>query len=220
LANEILPRVRIVLSPQLTSDEEIIARVQRGRTSEYLILFDRYYARVENYARRHLQHTEAARDVASETFLRAYRNVQRFRIGEGITYLGYLLMICRRLILTEHAQQRRAHLVSLEDSPEAERLSDTACLPLAQLLEGERQQMIQGALDHLPDDDREIIYLAFERDLSRRDIAEILGKPSVSAVTSHLYRAMQKLKRVVTAQGYFTVEDEYETDRRQHNISP
>jgi RNA polymerase sigma-70 factor, ECF subfamily len=214
------PRVRIVVSPTSLSDEEIIERVQKGRTSEYLILFDRYYARVENYARRHLQHAEAARDVASETFLRAYRNVQRFRIGEGITYLGYLLMICRRLILTERAQQRRAHIISLDESPEAERLSDTARLPLAQLLDGERQKMIQDALEHLPEDDREIVYLAFERDLSRRDIAEILGKPSVSAVTSHLYRAMQKLKRIVAAQGYFTAEDEYETDRRQHNISP
>lgn len=201
------------------SDEEIIARIQKGRSTEYLLLFERYYARVENYARRHLQNAEAARDIASETFLRAYRNVQRFRIGEGITYLGYLLMICRRLILTEHAHQRRAHLVSMEDAPEAECLSDTTCLPLTQLLAGERHRMIQNALDCLPEDDQEIIYLAFERDLSRKDIAEILGKPSVSAVTSHLYRAMQKLKRIVASQGYFTAEDEYDTNRRQHNIS-
>lgn len=200
------------------SDEEIIARVQKGRSADYLLLFERYYARVENYARRHLQQAEAARDIASETFLRAYRNVQRFRIGE-VSYLGYLLMICRRLILTEHAHQHRALLISMEDAPEAEHLSDTTCLPLAQILAGERHRMIQDALDCLPEDDQEIIYLAFERDLSRKDIAEILGKPSVSAVTSHLYRAMQKLKRVVASQGYFTVEDEYDTNRRQHNIS-
>lgn len=204
----------------LASDEEIIARVQQGRPSEYLVLFDRYYKRVENYARRHLQHAEAARDIASETFLRAYRNVQRFRIGDGITYFGYLLMICRRLILTEQAQHRRALLVSLEDTPEAERLADTGRLPLNQILDDERDRMIQDALDRLPDDDREIIYLAFERDLSRRDIAEILGKPSVSAVTSHLYRAMQKLKRIVGEQGYFSPEEKYETDRRQFNVSP
>jgi RNA polymerase sigma-70 factor (ECF subfamily) len=201
------------------SDEEIIARVQQGRTNEYLHLFDRHYARVENYARRHLQNAEAARDIASETFLRAYRNVQRFRIGDGITYFGYLLMICRRLILTERAQQRRARILSLEETPEADRLSDTHRLPLARILDGERSQMIHHALDCLPEDDREIIYLAFERDLSRRDIAEILDKPSVSAVTSHLYRAMQKLKRIVTEQGYFDAEENYETDRR-HNVSP
>lgn len=207
------------MPPISASDEEIISRVQQGQPSEYLVLFDRYYSRVENYARRHLQHAEAARDIASETFLRAYRNVQRFRIGEGITYFGYLLMICRRLILTERAQQRRALLLSLEETPEAERLSDADRLPLVQILDGERQRMMQDALDLLPDDDREIIYLAFERDLSRRDIAEILGKPSVSAVTSHLYRAMQKLKRIVVAQGYFSPEEKYETDRRPHNVS-
>jgi RNA polymerase sigma-70 factor (ECF subfamily) len=191
------------------SDEEILRRVQGGERSEYLELFDRYYVRVERYARQQLQDAEAARDIASETFLRAYRNVDSFRIGENITYLGYLLMICRRLILTERARQRAAPVRSLEEYRlETERLADPSESPLASLLEGERRTVLRDALDHLPGEDREIILLAFERDLSRRDIMEITGKPSVSAVTSHLYRAMQKLKAIVTRGGYFSGEPE------------
>src|SRR5690242_2056838 len=173
-------------------DEEVIQRVQRGDRDAYLVLFDRYYARVENYARRQLHHAEAARDIASETFLRAYRSVDSFRIG-GISYLGYLLMICRRLILTEQARQRAAPLHSLEEREEETLLlADHAELPLDSLLAAERDTMLQEALGQLPSEDREIIQLAFVRDLSRRDIGEILGKPTISAVTSHLYRAMRK----------------------------
>jgi RNA polymerase sigma-70 factor (ECF subfamily) len=188
------------------SDEDILRRVQQGERSLYFQLFDRYYARVENYARRQLQNSEAASDIASETFLRAFRNVDSFRIGEEITYLGYLLMICRRLILTERTRQGRAVVRSLEENPiESERLADTAPLPLSHLLDEERHAMIREALAQLPQEDQEIIYLAFERDLSRRDIVAILGKPSVSAVTSHLYRAMQRLKAIVAQQSYFNV---------------
>ena len=68
--------------------------------------------------------------------------------------------------------------------------------------------MLQEALRQLPSEDREIIQLAFVRDLSRRDIGEILGKPTISAVTSHLYRAMRKLKVIVAKQGYFTAGSE------------
>ena len=195
------------------TDEEIILQVQGGDRNKYVVLFDRYYARVESYARRQIHHAETARDIASETFLRAFRNVDSFRVGENISYLGYLLFICRRLVLTERARQHTNPIYSLEDSPgEVERLTDIAELPLAQLLEEERHAMIQEAMRCLPEADREIIHLAFERDLSRRDIVTIMDKPSVSAVTSHLYRAMQKLKSIVVRQGYFA--GEYETTRK------
>ncbi len=85
-------------------------------------------------------------------------------------------------------------------------LADTEALPLARVLEGERRVMIYQALESLPAQDREIICLAFERDLSRQDIMCILDKPSISAVTSHLHRALQKLKPILIRQGYFATE--------------
>ncbi len=79
-------------------DSELVARVQQGERELFLLLFERYYSRLECYARRYLKNAEEARDIASETFLRAYRNVDSFRLGERISYLGYLFLICRRLI--------------------------------------------------------------------------------------------------------------------------
>ena len=177
------------------TDDEILKAVQAGDRSKYMELFDRHYSRVESYARRQLQNAETARDVASETFLRAY--------------LAYLLMICHRLTLTELARRRATPVSSLEEHTViAERLVDHEATPVDRLLEGERRAMLRVAMDSLPPDDREIIHLAYERDLSRQDIVTILGKPSVSAVTSHLYRAMQKLKAVMVQQGYFAADSE------------
>ena len=195
------------------SDDDILRRVQHGDGAAYLALFDRYYLRVEGYARRQTQDSEAARDIASETFLRAYRNVGSYLRERNGSYLGYLLMICHRVILTERARSRivlMQPLDALDDGADA--LAGTETLPLNQLLAEERRKMIGRALDDLPPDDREIVLLAFERDLSRQDIARVLNKPSVSAVTSHLHRAMQKLKIIVARQGYF--HGECETRRK------
>jgi RNA polymerase sigma-70 factor (ECF subfamily) len=192
------------------SDEEILRRVQSGDREAFLLLFDRYYSRVESYDRRQMRDAEAARDIASETFLRAYRTVDGFRIGE-ISYTGYLFLICRRLMVTEQTRHGRLVSRSLDESAdELDMLPDGAALPLDLLLSAERGTMLRSALDQLSAPDREIIHLAFERDLSRREIADILSKPSVSAVTSHLHRAMQKLKVIVADQGYFAREPEVE----------
>ncbi len=192
------------------TDDEILRRVQGGDREAFLALFDRYYSRVEGYARRRMQNPEAARDIASETFLRAYRTVDSFRLGE-ISYAGYLFLICRRLMLTERARYGGALFRSLDEhTEEIEAIPDGVALPLDLLLTAERCTMLRNALDRLPAADREIIHLAFERDLSRRDIGEILAKPSVSAVTSHLHRAIQKLKAIIVDQGYFESHRESE----------
>src|SRR5689334_16674241 len=106
------------------TDEEILRRVQNGDREAFLVLFDRYHGRVESYARRQMQNPEAARDIASETFLRAFRAVDSFRIGE-ISYPGYLFMICRRLMVTEQTRNGSIATHSLDESPnEMEKLVD------------------------------------------------------------------------------------------------
>lgn len=191
------------------SDDEIIRRVQGGDREEYVALFDRHYARIERFARLQLHDAELARDIASETFLRAYRSVDRFRRGEQITYLGYLFLICRRLILTEQSRRAAGGTRSLDEKPEeARQLPDRAESPVNQLLDAERRAVLRQALRRLPADDREIVQLAFEQGLSRREIGTIMGKPSVSAVTSHLHRAMQRLRSLVVEGGYFRTESD------------
>ena len=188
------------------SDAQILVRVQKGDRDAYVALFDRYYSRVYRYARWQSGDPDLAADAASETFVRAYAAVDGFRTEDSTPYLAYLLQICRRILISNHSRPANRKTVSLDDvDSEARRLIDSCPPPLEYLLEEEQREMIRLSLDRLPPGDREIIALAFEQDLSRRDIAALMGKPSTSAVTTHLYRAMQKLREIVNRQGYFGV---------------
>ena len=185
-------------------DDQILIRVQKGDRDAYVALFDRYYARVFRYARWQSGDPDLAADAASETFVRAYAAVDGFRTEDNTPYLAYLLQICRRILISNHSKPSNRKSVSLDDvDSEARRLIDSCPPPLEYVLEEEQREMIRLSLKRLPPGDREIIALAFEQDLSRRDIAVLMGKPSTSAVTTHLYRAMQKLRETVNAQGYF-----------------
>ena len=74
---------------------------------------------------------------------------------------------------------------------------------LQQMLRREFVERVRQAIAKLPVDHQQVIHLAFDEDLSSRDIAGIMNKPSVTAVSSHLYRAMQALRKVLEADGYF-----------------
>ena len=54
-------------------------------------------------------------------------------------------------------------------------------------------------MEQLSSSDREIIILSYDRELSCREIMAIMGKPSVTSVTTHLYKAMKRLRGLVAA---------------------
>src|SRR5437879_4578788 len=117
-------------SMPLGADDFVIQRVQQGDRAAYLELFDRYYARVESYARWRTRDIESARDAASETFLRAYRSIGTYRVDAGSSYLAYLLQICRRIVGAEQARAANVILTSIDLSHAAvERSGDDSDIP-------------------------------------------------------------------------------------------
>jgi RNA polymerase sigma-70 factor (ECF subfamily) len=186
----------------MISDVEIIRRVQRGERELFGELHTRYHERIYRHVAQSIFQREAAQDVAGEVWLRAYGAVDRFDPRGEATVLAWLLRIATNLV-TDY--RRRLH-------PETTlELDDDGPLPLrlvapaaeAEMLRQERVEEVRRALADLSPRDREIILLAHQNDLSCAEIATALNKPSISAVTSHLHRAMQHLKARLCENGWF-----------------
>lgn len=183
------------------SDEDIVGRVQRGNRELFHVIFERHYDRIAAYVRRSLSDAEDARDAVAEVFVRAYQGVDGFELSAGTRYLTYLYTIAHNLLTDRWRRQRDAG--DAEDSEQPEETADGARLPLEQMLRREMIERVRQNVAKLPSDHQQIIHLAFDRDLSTADIMQIMGKPSVTSVTSHLHRAMKRLKTVLERDGYF-----------------
>lgn len=185
----------------MISDNDIIRRVQQGERELFGELHARYHERIYHHVARSIFEREAAQDVACETWLRAYAAVDRFEPRSDYSVPAWLLRIATNLV-TDY--RRRLPSVEWTDEIEQEpmlRLMSPAAE--SEVMRREQSLAVRRALGTLSDGDRQIIHLAHQDDLNCQEIASILGKPSVSAVTSHLYRAMQHLKRALEASGWF-----------------
>ncbi|HZP82132.1 MAG TPA: hypothetical protein VFB21_10865 [Chthonomonadaceae bacterium] len=181
------------------SDREILRRVQRGERNLYMELFDRYYDRVERYARS--QSNEDASGLASDTFQWAYRSVESFRFGE-MSYLAYLLTLCRKLVwLERNRRSSTPPCAGKEDAASVPACRDAASVPCAGGQEAPQQSFVRDAWWDLSAEDREILYLVYESALSRQEVMGILGEPSPDAFAARLYRAMQRLDAVARQPG-------------------
>jgi RNA polymerase sigma-70 factor, ECF subfamily len=195
----------------MLTDEEVVARVQTGQTEIFALIFDRHYARIERYVHGLGLPDADQEDLVAETFTRAFAGIRSFDAAGGTRYVSYLYAIARNLCTDRIREKRRApEMTFLEDAAAAMIPDDSdQASPLAALLQREQLDRIRAALAMLRPIDQEIIALSYERDLSSKEIMEIMHKRSVTAVTTHLYKAMKKLRALVLA-GEAKAERNYE----------
>jgi DNA-directed RNA polymerase specialized sigma24 family protein len=186
-----------------STDAQVLRRVQSGEQSAFEILFDRYYARILEYAVCVLQDEVGARAAAARTFVEAYRDARRQR-PRGVTYPAHLYRICRRQIHRDYPRLFCREAIAYGTIEAEVWVRDLEELPLSIILRRERDSLIRTAIEGLSAADREIIHLAFAPDLSRRDLASILRQPSDAALMARLYRAVRRLSASVLQAGLAT----------------
>jgi RNA polymerase sigma-70 factor (ECF subfamily) len=205
----------------MLTDEEIVARVQTGQAELFGLIFDHHYARIERYARG-LGLLEAdLEDVVAETFPRAFAGIRSFDAASGTRYVSYRYAAARNLCTDRIREKRRAPEMTFLEGVAVAEIADESeqASPLAALLEREQLDRIRAALAMLRPIDQEIIALSYERDLSSKEIMAVMHKRSVTAVTTHLYKAMKKLRALVRSDGAKTGQSHGGPDARRRTTS-
>jgi RNA polymerase sigma-70 factor (ECF subfamily) len=139
------------------------------------------------YALRRVDRAEDAADVVAETYLVAWRRLDRVPPGDQARL--WLYGVARRQL----ANQRRGQL---RRSRLADRLRSElpAALAIDRSADDHRAAALRAALARLEEKDREILRLSSWEGLSPVEIAAVLGLPAVT-VRSRLHRARKRLHK-------------------------
>ncbi len=165
-----------------------IQQARGGDVSAFGHLVQLYQTPVYNLACRILGDRMEAEDAAQETFLRAFRSLDRY--DPDRPFRTWLLAIAAHHCV-DRIRRRRPAL-----SLEAVSLSEERDGPEAALLRLEVRERIQRLLLILSPTDRALVTLRYWYDSSYEEIAEMLGL-SVSAVKSRLHRARRALAQAL-----------------------
>jgi RNA polymerase sigma-70 factor, ECF subfamily len=188
-------RERIDENP--TETRRLVARCKKGERNAFDDLIRRYERKVYNFAYRLCGNYDEASDVASETFVRVYNAVQNFR-GDS-SFITWLFRIVTNVYLDEKKRQRARPYQSLEEIIELEetavrrQIEDPEPTPDQRAELRERTDILQAAIDSLPDYQRMMIVMYHTENKSYEEISEILDLP-IGTVKSRLNRARLSLR--------------------------
>jgi RNA polymerase sigma-70 factor (ECF subfamily) len=144
------------------------------------------------YVLRRVDRAEDAADVVAETFLVAWRRLDKVPPGDEARL--WLYGVARRQL----ANQRRGQL---RRSRLADRLRAElpAAVASARNPDDHRVAAVRAALARLDEEDREILRLTSWEGLTPSEVAAVIGVPAVT-VRSRLHRARKRLRAEVVQQ--------------------
>ena len=175
---------REVMGP---SESFLIARARRGDAGAFEEIVRLHQRRVYGVALRIVRNHDVADDVAQETFLRAWRSLDRFELGRP--FGPWICRIAANLAVN-HVRSPRAREQGLPEGHAETRARAPG--PLAQLLDGEASEVLDAAMAQLPREQRAVLVMRAVEEMSYAEIAEALGI-SPGTVMSRLYRARERL---------------------------
>ena len=177
-------------------DEELVARSLRGDPDSFGQLVARYQDRLVSFLYRMVRDLDTAHDLAQEVFLRVYQALDRF--DPQFKFSTWTFRVAHNLGIDE-IRRRKVRWVPLQQRPEGEdegrerELPGHGPTPYQELRNDQRGDAIQGAIDALPPDYRELIVLRHYAELSYEEIAQLKGMP-LGTVKNKLFRGRQMLK--------------------------
>ncbi len=171
--------------------------LQAGDPEEFSRLVEAYSNKIYRLATKMLNQQQDAEDVLQETFLKAYRGLKSFDGRSKISTWLFRIATNEALMII---RRKHPEMVSIDEPIETEageqepiQIIDWCCLPEEELLSDETRQILDVAVQKLPERLRVVFLLRDINDLSTHETAEVLGL-SETAVKTRLSRARLRLR--------------------------
>lgn len=178
------------LSDALLVEADLVRRCQEGETRAFEEIVRLHTRRIFNFLHHMTRHHQDAEDLAQQTFLKAYHNLERFDTRRPL--INWLLTIARRTALNHFRAAKR-----WETIPET--LSCQAASPAERAgTNDETDNLWARARRILSQREFEILWLRFGEELSTEETARVAGitkthvKILVFRARKHLMKGLQQ----------------------------
>ena len=178
-------------------DAELIAllnRVADHDEAAFKLLYDRSCSKLYGLALRVAGRREWAEDVLQEAFLQIWRAAADYRahLSPPMAWMG-LIVRSRALDLLRRRSAERSQLTQELDEVLSDTLAGDAPNPMDTTLASQQARALHQCLTRLENRQREVVSLAYLRDLSHSELAQQLRLP-LGTVKTWIRRGLDQLR--------------------------
>lgn len=172
------------------SDENILSLIKAEvtRNQGFKMLMLKYQEKTYWHIRRIVHFHEDANDVIQNTFIKVYRNIDKFK-GDSKLYTWIYRIATNESITFLNEKKKKGSFENIEENNIIKNLkSDT-------YFDGNQAQLfLKNALESLPEKQKLVFNLRYYDEMSYNDMSAVL-KTSVGALKASYHHAVKKIEK-------------------------
>jgi RNA polymerase sigma-70 factor (ECF subfamily) len=186
------------MEERATHDLHLVRATLEGDQAAFGRLVERYQKLVASIAWRYGIRREEIEDVVSEVFVKAFRNLHRFRPEHAFS--TWLYRLAANHVIDHGRRERRER--GRSEMPQ--QLADTAPSAGERLERRELSRLVRAALEQLPAHYRNVLFLVYIEGLKIDEAARTLQLPQ-GTIKTRLMRGREGLRKILarTCPDYF-----------------
>lgn len=163
-----------VVGEEYISDSALLYRIQKNDQTALTLLYDRYRATLFGLLFRILQNRSEAEDILQEVFFQVWQQANNFDEARGKPY-SWLVSITH-----SRAIDRLRYLKTRTQTTEKLKTYNPICTSSKieqNLIFYKRRKLVRKALNQLPENQRDLLLMAYFEGYSQSEIAILIGVP-------------------------------------------
>lgn len=181
------------------TDEELVVLYAEGNNNAFDILLSRYQSVIHSYIYFIVRNKELTEDIFQETFVKVIMTIKQGRYTENGKFKAWITRIAHNLIIDNFRQERNENWVS-NDEVEIDLFNNI------QLCDGTvedrlvRRQVLSDVkrlVNHLPENQREVLEMRYYHDMSFKEIADATGV-SINTALGRMRYAILNMRRLAS----------------------
>lgn len=181
------------------ADEMLVRIYAEGNNKAFDTLLERYEEKIFSYVFFAVRNQDVADDIFQETFMKAVVTIQQGKYVENGKFQAWLTRIAHNLVIDYFRQLKNENCVS-DDDVDYDLFNDIKLAETTVENKMVREQVLDDVkllVEHLPQNQKEVVFMRYYQELSFKEIAEITGV-SINTALGRMRYALLNLRRMAS----------------------
>lgn len=180
------------------TDHDLVKRFIDGEQSSFEILITRHKDKVYTYILLMVKNEHLAQDIFQETFIKVVKSLNSGRYQENGKFISWVIRIAHNLIIDHFRKDKQMKTCSNDDYEmdifNSSKFSDKTVEE--SLIHSQIMTDVRALVEHLPDEQKEVIVLRHFMGLSFKEIADQTNV-SINTALGRMRYALINLRKLV-----------------------
>lgn len=180
------------VASSMDDDAALVSLISTGDEDAFLRFYEKFSAPLYSMLMKILGNAQDAEEVLQLAFMQVWKRASTFQPGRASVFT-WLVIITRSKAIDRIRQRQRHNRLVEEAAKDTPQVAESFIPDSRNVIRHEQRDIIRGALEQIPGEQREAIEMAFFQGLTQTEISEALGAP-LGTIKARIRRGLLRLR--------------------------